>query len=186
MRRVGQPDEHDDEARDQQQRRGVVGQAPAEAHRPVGRRAGADDDHQAEHEQRVGEDRADDRGLGDHHLAGAQGEDDHEELGQVAQRRLQQARRGRAEALADLLGGQRDDVRQARQRHRGRGEGQQRRPVGVVRDPGDGSGHHDGADDDALGAREPSHGGQRGYARPHYAARRCCASPSPACAPTAD
>ena len=92
---------------------------------PSGDCAGADHDHEAEHEQRVGEQRADDRGLRDDDLAGAQGEDDHEELGQVAQRRLQHAGGGGAEALAHLLGGQRDEVGQARQRHRGEREGEQ-------------------------------------------------------------
>ena len=62
---------------------------------PSGRR-GADDDHQAEHEQRVSEDRADDRGLGDHQLALLQRKHDHEQLGQVAERGLQHAGDGRA------------------------------------------------------------------------------------------
>ena len=54
------------------------------------RRAG--DDHQPEDEQRVDQDRAEDRRLGDDLLAGVQREDDHEELGQVAQRRLHERR----------------------------------------------------------------------------------------------
>ena len=89
------------------------------------------------------------------------------------------------EALADLLGGQRDEVGQAGERHRGHREGQQRRPVGVVRDPGQTVAASDRGDDLALPAAEPSHGGSEDTQRPHYAARRCCASPSPACAPAA-
>ena len=83
-----QADEHDDERRDEQQRRRVVGQPGAEAHDPVLGPPGPGDDHQPEHEQGVDEDRAEDRGLGHDLLVGLQREDDHEELGQVAERRL--------------------------------------------------------------------------------------------------
>ena len=183
--RVGQPDEHDDEARDQQQRRGVVGQPRAEAHHPVGCLAGAHDDHEAQDEQRVGEDRADDRRLCDHHLAGAQGEDDDEELGQVAQGRLQQARRRWAEALADLLGGQRDDMREAGQRHRGRGEGEQRRPVAKCAIPATAVATTMAPMTMRSVRVSPPMAASEDTGRPHYAARRCCASPSPACAPAA-
>ena len=60
---------------------------------PSVRAARADHDHEAEHEQRVGEDRADDRRLRDDELALLQREDHDEQLGQVAERRLQQPRR---------------------------------------------------------------------------------------------
>ena len=76
------------------------------------RAARADDDHQPEHEQRVGEDRADDRRLRDDELALLQREDHDEQLRQVAERRLQHAGHGRAEALAELLGRERHDPRQ--------------------------------------------------------------------------
>jgi hypothetical protein len=56
-----------------------------EAHHPLARAAGADHDHQSEHEHRVGEDRADDRRLGDDQLALLQREYDDEQLGQVAE-----------------------------------------------------------------------------------------------------
>ena len=93
--------------------------------------------HEAEDEQRVGQQRADDRRLGDDDLAGAQREDDDEQLGQVAERRLQHAGDRRAEPLADLFGGERHDVREPGERDGGDAERQQGSGVGVVRDPGE-------------------------------------------------
>ena len=81
-----------------------------------GARQRARDEHQSEHEQRVDQDRAEDRRLGDHQLTGVQREDDDEELGQVAERRLQQAGRRRPEPLSHLLGRDRHDPRRARER----------------------------------------------------------------------
>jgi len=78
--------------------------------------ARADNDHEAEHEQRVGEDRADDRRLRDNQLALLQREDHDEQLGQVAERRLQHACDRRAEAVAKLLGGERHHPRQPGER----------------------------------------------------------------------
>ena len=78
---VASPDQQDDERRDQQQRRGVVRKPRAEAHDPVGLTARADDERESKHEQRVDEDRAEDRGLGDDQLARLEREDDDEELG---------------------------------------------------------------------------------------------------------
>ena len=65
------------------------------------------DDAEEEHEQRVREDRADDRGLSDHELAGRERKEHDEELGQVPECRLHDPGHGRAEALADLLGRER-------------------------------------------------------------------------------
>ena len=76
----------------------------------------ADDDHEPQDQQRVGEQRADDRGLGDDDLTGGEREDHDEELGQVAQRRLQHARDRGPEARADLLGRERHDRGQRRER----------------------------------------------------------------------
>ena len=59
---------------------------------PSSRHARAGDDRQAEHQQRVREQRAEDRGLRDDDLAGGQREEDDEELGQVPERRLENAR----------------------------------------------------------------------------------------------
>ena len=91
VRAEREPEQHDDEHGHLQQRRRVARQALGEAHHAVGRAARADHDHEAEHEQRVGEDRADDRRLRDDELALLQREDDDEQLGQVAERRLQHA-----------------------------------------------------------------------------------------------
>ena len=91
----------------------------------------------------------------------------------------------RAEALAHLLGGQRDQVRQAGERDGREREGQQRRPVGVVRDAGQDGRHQDAGDDLHFAAAQPSHGGSEDTHAPHYAARRCSASPWPACATAA-
>ncbi len=54
--------------------------------------AGPGSEHQPEHQQRVDEDRPDQRGLGDDRLVGLQREQHDEELGQVADRRLQDRR----------------------------------------------------------------------------------------------
>ena len=56
-------------------------------------------------------------------LALLQREDHDEQLGQVAERRLQQARHARPEALAELLRGERDDPSEPRQRQRRQQEG---------------------------------------------------------------
>jgi hypothetical protein len=53
-----------------------------------------------------------------------QREQDDEELGQVAERRLQDSRHGRAEPRADLLRRERHDERQRGQRQAGHHEGE--------------------------------------------------------------
>ena len=63
------PDDHDDEHGDEQQRRGVLGQSRPKRMTGPSAARGADDDDGAQHEQRVGEQRADDRRLGDDDLA---------------------------------------------------------------------------------------------------------------------
>ena len=73
----------------------------------------ADEERQAKDEQQVREDRADQGGLDDDHETGPQGEDRDEELGQVAERRLEDARRRRPESLAELVGALPDQHRQA-------------------------------------------------------------------------
>src|SRR2546423_812439 len=83
--------------------------------------ARADDDDEPEHEQRVGEDGADDGALRDDELALLKREDDDEQLGEVAERRLQHAGDAGAESLAELLGAERDDPRET-----GEGDGGER------------------------------------------------------------
>ena len=63
----------------------------------------ADQEREAEHEQGVGQDRPDQGGLDDDDQPGLQGEDRDEQLREVAERRLEDARRGRPEALAELV-----------------------------------------------------------------------------------
>ena len=132
----GDPDQHDEEAGQDHQGDVVLRQAHEEAHHSVLALAAACEDHEAQHEQGVREDRADDRRLRDHDLAGLEREDDDEELGQVAEGRLEQARHRRPEPLADLGGRERHDPRQSCEsdgRDRERGE---RRRSSVVRDRG--------------------------------------------------
>ena len=71
--RVREPEQDDDEHREQEQGRRVVRKPRAEAHDPVVRRHRAGDDRQPEHEQRVREQRPEDRRLGDDDLARARG-----------------------------------------------------------------------------------------------------------------
>jgi hypothetical protein len=92
----------------------------------------ADDDYEAEHEQRVGEDRSDDRRLGDDELALFQSEDHDKQLRQVAERRLQHPGHARTEALAELLGRERDHPREPGECERGEREARDRRPRLVV------------------------------------------------------
>ena len=64
----------------------------------------ADENREAEHEQRVREDRSDERGLDDLEQSGAQTERADEQLGKIAERRLKHAGRAGAQVRADLLG----------------------------------------------------------------------------------
>jgi hypothetical protein len=93
-----------------------------------------------------------------------QGEDDHEELRQVAQRRLQHAGDRGTEPPADLLGGQPDDVREAGQRDGGQREGQPGRPAAVVGQPRQDRGERHDRQHDAFVAPQRRHGA-RAYGR---------------------
>ena len=120
---------------EQQQRRGVLRQPRAEAHDAVAARARADDDHQPEHQQRVGEHRADDRGLRHHDLARRSAKRTMKNSGRLPSVDCRKPVTAGPEALADLLGGERDDPGQARERDRRRREGQAGRRAGVVGRP---------------------------------------------------
>ena len=87
-------------------------QARAEAHHAVGCCTGAGDDRKAEHEQPVREQRAHDRRPRHDELAGREGEEDDEELGQVPEGGLQCSGDRRSEALADRLRCDRDRPRE--------------------------------------------------------------------------
>ncbi len=96
-----------------------------------------DRDREPEHEQCVREQRAEDRELRHDELAGAEREDDDEELRQVAERRLEHAGDGRPELGADRLGRDPDRPRDAAERGPRENEDRDRRCVGVVEDAGD-------------------------------------------------
>ena len=86
----------------------------------------------AEHEQRVGEQAAEDARLRDHDLARLEREDDDEQLRQVAERRLQHAGQPWADVVAQRVGAERDEPRQARERDRDEREDDQPVDAGVV------------------------------------------------------
>ena len=90
----------------------------AEAQGAVAPAAG--DEGEAEDEEGVREDRADQRGLDDGDEPGLEREDADEELGEVADRGLDDAGRGGAEVVAELVGRLADEVGDA-------GEGERRR-----------------------------------------------------------
>ena len=158
--RQREAEQHDDEHGHLQQRRRVAGQALGEAHDPVRRAARADDDHEAEHEQRVGEDRADDRRLRDDELALLQREDHDEQLRQVAERRLQHPGDAGPEALAELLGRERHDPRQPGERERGEREARDRRPGLVVGHARERRQHRDQEQGRALERGQSGHAGE--------------------------
>ena len=84
----------------------------------------ADDERDPEHEHAVREDRADERGLDDVDEPLVEREQGDEELGQVAERRLDDARAAGAEPGAELLGRGADEPGEAGERHRGDDERQ--------------------------------------------------------------
>ena len=82
--------------------------------------ASARDDRQPEHEQRVRKQRAEDRRLRDDDLARGEREQNDEELGQVAERRLEHSGRRGPEVRPDRLGSDSDRPRQPAERGRAR------------------------------------------------------------------
>ena len=85
--RVREPDQHDDERRHNSKVAVSLGDA-TEPHHAVAGTSRAGDDHEPEDEQRIDEDRAKDRRLGNDLLAGVEREDNDEELGKVPKRCL--------------------------------------------------------------------------------------------------
>ena len=113
-------------------RRGLKRMIPSsECHAPG-------DDREAEHEQRVREERAEHGGRRDDDLARGEREQDDEELGQVAERRLEHARRRRSVTGADRLGRGADDVGEPGEREPGDDEPNDRVGVREVEDACDG------------------------------------------------
>jgi hypothetical protein len=103
-----------------------------EAHDAPLARPRAGDDHEPEHEQRVGEQAAEDARLCDHDLPRLEREDDDEQLRQVAERRLQHAGQAGTDVVAEGVGAERDEPRQPRQRDRHEREDDQPVDTGVV------------------------------------------------------
>ena len=127
------------------------GSRDLEAHDAVLGLAGARDDREAEHEERVREQRAEDRRLGDDDLAGGEREENDEELGKVAERRLEHARHRRPEVSADRLGRRSRSPRRGRRaRRRRQDEHGDRLRVGVVERPCDDGEREDPAEHEPL------------------------------------
>jgi hypothetical protein len=123
----------------------------------LGRTAGADDYDQPQHQQGVGQHRADDRRLGDDQLALLQGEDDDEQLRQVAEGGLHHPRHAGPEALAQLLRGEGHDPCQPRQGQRRQQEARDSRPGAVVGQTGQRREDHDSRQRRALEGGQPRH-----------------------------
>ncbi len=110
----------------------------------------ADEDRHSEDQQRVGEDRADQRALDDRNQPSAQGERAHEQFRKIAERRLENTGRGRTEVGAELLGPARHVHGEQRQGRRGRDEAQHVVRAGHAQDRGHDDRGHGGADDDGV------------------------------------
>ena len=125
-----------------------------------------DENRDAQHEQRVREDRSDERRLNDLQQTGAQGERADEHLGKIAERRLQHAGGPGTEMFADLLRATRHVHREQRQRDRGGDELDDGAGAAELRDGrGDDCRGRD-AEDDAIVTCQHS-----GWARSEWATR---------------
>ena len=123
---VRQPEDRDEEDGEEHERRGVVRQPRPEGHLPVGPADRSGGDREPKHEERVREERAEDRELGDDDLAGRECEEDDEQLGEVPERRLERPGDGRSEPRADRLGGDADRPGDATERRARDHEGDDR------------------------------------------------------------
>ena len=150
---VGDAEHHDQKRREQQQNGCVVRETDAEAHHAVGRRARAGDDRETEDEQRVGEQRTENGRLCDDDLTCGQREQDDEELGQVAERRLQDTGCRRPEAGGDGLGADADDPGEACECQPGDHEGEHGGARRVVQDARDHRQHEGRDQQDRLSVR---------------------------------
>ena len=117
MERVRKRREREDRRREHAQRRDHPRAQRVESLRPVS--DAADEKREAEHEHAVRDDRADERRLHDADQAVAQREQRDEQLGQVPERRLDDAGDRRAEPAAELLRCAADEAREHRDRQRG-------------------------------------------------------------------
>src|SRR5690242_9793726 len=92
---------------------------------------------QPEHEQTVGEDRADQRRLDDANETSVEREQGDEKLGEVAERRLHRACGSGPESASELLGRRPDEAREDSKRTCGCYEAQDRIEIRVVERAGD-------------------------------------------------
>ena len=149
-RRDEQPDRGEDE-----QRRVRAGDLRAERLGPVAQ--AAEQDARAEDEQQVADDRAGDRRLDDLDQAGLEREERDDQLGDVAERRVEDAADLRPGERPEALGRQADDPGQPEDRRRRRRRRERR--VGVEAEVEDDRGD---ADDDGADERDPRRSGRAG------------------------
>ncbi len=139
-------------------------------------REAADHERETEHQQQVGQDRADQGRAHDVHEAGLEREDADEQLRQVAQRRLQDAGGARPEPVAELLDGPADERRQERDRRRRDDEGGDGVPAAVVGEPGEHAQRRRATDDHLVGRDECGRRGGGAHAHHRSGHRRTTVS----------
>ena len=160
--------------REQRERRDHSRPAGVELLRPVAQPA--DDERDPEHEHAVREDRADERRLDDVDEALAEREERDEELGQVAERGLDDARAARAEPGAELLGRGADEPGERGERDRGDDE---RHDVARAREVADRRDDDHGEGDRQLDPLAPVHRRETVTERPSDEGRARRGSPMP-------
>ena len=139
-------DREHEERRDHPRRLGPEGERPAAE--------AADQERQAQHQEAVGEDRADQRVADERVEALAQGEDRDQQLGQVAERRLDDAAGPGADVPAELVGGLADHPGQEGQRQGAGDEGRDGTDLQEVeRARRDGRGQRRGEQEELAAAR---------------------------------
>ena len=124
--------DHEDRDGEHEQHHDVAGVLGREALRAVPQPA--DDEGQAQHEEHVGEDRADERSLDDADQAGTEGEDPEEQLGEVAEGRLHDPGHPRPEAITQPVDAAPDDGGEHAEGRRRHDEGNDTAGVHIVRD----------------------------------------------------
>ena len=120
----------------------------------------ANEERRSEDEQQIGENRADERGLDDVDQSGAQRKDGDEQLGQVAERRLQDAGGARAKAISQLFD---TAAHQCCEQCHGDGSHGERRdctPLGVVRKPSEEDHHCATTEDNVVRSYEDRRSGR--------------------------
>ncbi len=119
----------------------------------------ADEECQAEHQQDVREDRADDRGADDVVEPGVQREQRDEQLRQVAERALHDPRRAGTQAVAQRLDTASDQARQQGQRDRTDDERRNVTAAGVTQHAGGAARHNTHRDEPKITRLETARSG---------------------------